>query len=540
MCMLCLSSWTTDQICALLLFLFTYNFFNLRWFYKENRAIDISTGGRESLRDGKSLYVSGHIGSVQYHGVGGNIPYCFMRSVCIRETSLREVPYKLWIIIHKEKQVLVESFCTCPAGLRGTCKHVSALCHYIIAIAARGENTAVTEQRQTWNAPPKNLHPPEFMHNINIRKVQGNCVIENEERRPKRFKYDPRAPNDRGERSIYQLDMDGLRDATNGAAGILTYFPGVPDNQEPCMADLSVVLEEIVEHEPVACLPPTLTELAKTSSESSLFEECLKPLSQSEVQTVSNATQDQAESNLWFDYRAGRITASNLATVVKKVNPGTGELSQRNDSLIKTIMGYYPAVSSAAIDWGKYNESSAVKMFLKANRHSHKNMSTKKCGVVLCDTLPILAATPDAMVQCSCCGLRPLEVKNPYTYRGLSVNKLAEQPDSCLHITTDGQIKLKRDHPYYYQVQAQLLCTHADIGYFAVKTASPYSNFHCEEICIDTQLLNDVVDKVKRVFEAVIMPELIHGNLRKRMEANKTQEPLPPAATQEPLPPAST
>ncbi|CAH1249891.1 Hypp8709 [Branchiostoma lanceolatum] len=227
-----------------------------RYLDEKNRAIDISTGGRESLRDGKSLYVSGHIGSVQYHGVGGNIPYCFMRSVCIRETSLREVPYKLWIIIHKEKQVLVESFCTCPAGLRGTCKHVSALCHYIIAIAARGANTAVTEQRQTWNAPPKNLHPPEFMHNINIRKVQGNCVIENEERRPKRFKYDPRAPNDRGERSIYQLDMDGLRDATNGAAGILTYFPGVPDNQEPCMADLSVVLEEIVEHEPVACLPP--------------------------------------------------------------------------------------------------------------------------------------------------------------------------------------------------------------------------------------------------------------------------------------------
>ncbi|CAH1259286.1 Hypp2232 [Branchiostoma lanceolatum] len=171
----------------------------------------------------------------------------------------------------------------------------------------------------------------------------SNCVIENEERRPKRFKYDPRAPNDRGERSIYQLDMDGLRYATNGAAGILTYFPGVPDNQEPCMDDLSVVLEEIVEHEPVACLPPTLTELAKTASESSLLEECLKPLSQSEVQTVSNA-----ES--WFDYCAGRITASNLATVVKKVNPGTGELCQRNNSLIKTIMGYYPAVSSSAID----------------------------------------------------------------------------------------------------------------------------------------------------------------------------------------------
>ncbi|KAI8484850.1 hypothetical protein Bbelb_374470 [Branchiostoma belcheri] len=37
-------------------------------------------------------------------------------------------------------------------------------------------------------------------------------------------------------------------------------------------------------------------------------------------------------------------------------------------------------------------------------------MAAKKCGVVLCDSLPSLAATPDAMVQCTCCDLRSLEL----------------------------------------------------------------------------------------------------------------------------------
>ena len=70
----------------------------------------------ESLRDGKSLHLSGHVSNIKYHGVGENIPYCFVKANVVRETNLSQQPYSAWIIIHKEKGIIVESYCSCPAG----------------------------------------------------------------------------------------------------------------------------------------------------------------------------------------------------------------------------------------------------------------------------------------------------------------------------------------------------------------------------------------------------------------------------------------
>lgn len=65
-------------------------------------------------------------------------------------------------------------FNTVCCSLRGTCKHVAALCHSIIEKAARGENTTCTGQQQVWHAPSKKkTHPPEFLCDITIQKIQG-------------------------------------------------------------------------------------------------------------------------------------------------------------------------------------------------------------------------------------------------------------------------------------------------------------------------------------------------------------------------------
>ena len=355
--------------------------------------------------------------------------------------------------------------------------------------------------------------------------ITGSCAIEDQETRIKRFAYDPRAPSDRKPRTLKEMDIEGLRAATNGKAGILCYLPVSPhkDYQMPCLDDANVVAEVVAtecEPQQVAVLPPTLLEMAKNVEESLFLQEVLKPLSQQEVDLISISTKEQAESDLWFKYRTGRITASKLYTVSKKVNLSTGVISQRNESIIKDIMCYTSGAYSPAIHWGKYNEPIAIEKFLKLNRRRHKSMVLKQCGVILVNDMPIIAASPDAIVECACCGSIPLEVKNPYKFRGLSINKLAEQPDSCLQITSCGQIKLKADHPYYCQVQAQTLATCAETGYFAVKTASPYNNFHWEEICFDPMYLEDVIAKAAKFFEVILMPEIIHGYVKKQMETD--------------------
>jgi len=143
----------------------------------ENSAIGIQTGGQESLRDGKSLFLSGHVCKAQYHGISGNVSYCFVRADIVRETSLSAVPYIAWVILHKSAGCLTEAYCSCPAGLRGTCKHISAMCHMIINCVVKKQNCSVTSQTQSWGCPGKKLHEPDFVEIIVIQKFQGYCSM---------------------------------------------------------------------------------------------------------------------------------------------------------------------------------------------------------------------------------------------------------------------------------------------------------------------------------------------------------------------------
>ena len=94
------------------------------------------------------------------------------------------------------------SYCSCPAGLRGTCKHVAALCMFVIESVVKGETKACTSKPQQWGRPAKaKLHEPDLIENIWIQKIQGNCSIEEETPKYKRFDYDPRALPDQTEKN---------------------------------------------------------------------------------------------------------------------------------------------------------------------------------------------------------------------------------------------------------------------------------------------------------------------------------------------------
>ena len=92
------------------------------------------------------------------------------------------------------------------------------------------------------------------------------------------------------------------------------------------------------------------------------------------------------------------------------------------------------------------------------NQHDDFTMSSS--GFVLNPEWPHLGASPDGIVNCSCCGRGVLEVKCPYTHRYNSVQDIARDSSSCLQTSdTDGSPYLDHDHAYYYQVQAQIFPT---------------------------------------------------------------------------------
>ena len=71
---------------------------------------------------------------------------------------------------------------------------------------------------------------------------------------------------------------------------------------------------------------------------------------------------------------------------------------------------------------------------------------------------PFIGASPDAIVECKCCGISCLEIKCPYSHRGDSIPKMLGKK-SYLHKNAEGKVQLMSNHFYHYQVQTQILVT---------------------------------------------------------------------------------
>ena len=53
--------------------------------------------------------------------------HCFLKSDCRPSERLNDPPHKLWACILKKSSKVLSAYCSCMAGMSGTCNHVAAL-----------------------------------------------------------------------------------------------------------------------------------------------------------------------------------------------------------------------------------------------------------------------------------------------------------------------------------------------------------------------------------------------------------------------------
>ena len=75
------------------------------------------------------------------------------------------------------------------------------------------------------------------------------------------------------------------------------------------------------------------------------MEAALVPISWDDVVRISEATMQQRDNEVWFDVRAGRITASILKKCIDKVDV-SNNVKGETTSYVKQIMNYYPKAHS--------------------------------------------------------------------------------------------------------------------------------------------------------------------------------------------------
>ena len=197
---------------------------------------------------------------------------------------------------------------------------------------------------------------------------------------------------------------------------------------------------------------------------SSSVNDCLnkiKNITKRDINTIERRTRLQAKEDDWFYYRKGVITGTLTFRVSNSIKKNS-KSDNINNGITKRLIFplYYPAVI-----WGRDNEELGIAAFIKTMKPKHNGLKVKRAGLRLDDTHHFIGASIDGLVECSCCEPAILEVKCPYSIRDGTV---AVDGKKLIYLTDD--LKLKKTHPHYSQLQTYLGVYHCKIGYFCVYT----------------------------------------------------------------------
>lgn len=356
--------------------------------------------------------MNGWVNTVTVLSIGRNKNFLFLSSVK-HSQSLSLPLLKVWLITKADGEV-VTGHCTCMAGLGEACTHVAA-----VLFAA--EANSITKWQFTSTSLPCSWLPPTFrsvkfaeIKNIDFLTPQHKRKLSTSESddKCKKKKFEILPPTEEQLQNHY-INIT----KTSGKPSLLSLVPGM--NQ--------LFIPKYVSGE----LPKPLTHLYDENALSLPLPELLLKceeiydsisVSVTQANFVEEETRKQSNSKIWFDQRSGHVTASRLYRVLhtKQLEPSV--------SLLKSIC--YPASTkfySKACAYGCQHEDKARSTYAEIMVQSHLSFAIKQCGLLLDPTNPFIGASPDGVVQCSCCGTGVLEIKCPYSCKEMPFDERAQE-----------------------------------------------------------------------------------------------------------------
>ncbi|KAJ8928717.1 hypothetical protein NQ314_018682, partial [Rhamnusium bicolor] len=372
---------------------------------------------------------------------------------------------RVWIMCKIDGSIET-AHCTCMAGAGKVCSHIGALLYTLEYINSSKTNTSCTDVRSLWNVP-------------RVSKVQYSI---------------PPVVGEELTTLLRQIEEAGSQSVL---MRVVEPFASALEVRESAISNPYTQLynEEYINL--------TYEQLLQLSSEYVNIH-----LTEEECEEINKTTKAQSNSKEWFHQRAGRITASKLNDVCRT------SLSNPSLSLIKQIC--YPlkfTFKSKTTEWGIIHEKNALEAYKNEQTISHDNLSLDDIGLCITPDLSQFGASPDAKVNCSCCGTGCVEVKCPYLLQNITIEKFADLKTSCLLQTKTNEIYLDNGHSYYYQVQQQMTMTGTLYCDFVVW--SPKEMF-IERVLFNEDFWYQAMQKATEFHKNVIIPELLRSILQKQ------------------------
>lgn len=244
----------------------------------------------------------------------------------------------------------------------------------------------------------------------------------------------------------------------------------------------------------------------EVETDEKIFEEAGKlqlSVSQHEIDQVERLTRLQSQCDLWRWIRLGRITASILRQCI---HASPTIVPSKMSLLNKICHPYRQNAGSEAIRYGRNNEPKAKKKFA-THLEDHRNIRLHECGIFIDKKLPFLAASPDIIMECDCCGRSTVEIKCPFRLSKRSQLSKVQSLSDLNYLVFDGQcFQLNPDHEYFLQVLAQVHICDVSQGFFYVWSKN-------EQICIKLErnetMWQEACKKATTYFYNIVCPELL-------------------------------
>ena len=164
----------------------------------------------------------------------------------------------------------------------------------------------------------------------------------------------------------------------------------------------------------------------------------------------------------------------------------------------------------------------AREKYIESYSKIHKTFFVIKSGLILHPSYPFFGATPDGIVNCSCCGSGVLEIKCPFRCKNKSFKDATTQGSFCLE-EDDSGLRLKVDHAYYYQVQLQMKVYQVEYANFVLWREE---EMFVQRIVMDREFIDDAIEKAEPFIKFVILPELVGKWFTKQVNEHEAPQQL--------------
>ena len=117
-------------------------------------------------------------------------------------------------------------------------------------------------------------------------------------------------------------------------------------------------------------------------------------VSENQVKVAEQEICDEANSQLWFNIRSGRVTASKIKSVCSI------DIALPSHSLIKsTCHSELMKFTNTATCWGCYHEKQARDFYFNLMKQNHTHFSLCGSGFNILQSKPFIGASPNGMVE---------------------------------------------------------------------------------------------------------------------------------------------